>query len=42
MNRRRTDTLVGLLVVAVLIVGGTLSWQAYQQQQAFEQTEWGR
>ncbi|MDS0279661.1 MarR family transcriptional regulator [Halomicroarcula sp. S1AR25-4] len=37
MNRQRADTVVGLLVAAVLIVGGALSWQAYQQQQAFEQ-----
>ncbi|QIO24717.1 MarR family transcriptional regulator [Haloarcula sp. JP-L23] len=37
MNRRRADTVVGGLLVAVLIVGGVLSWQAYQQQQAFEQ-----
>ncbi|MDL5363216.1 MarR family transcriptional regulator [Halalkalicoccus sp. NIPERK01] len=37
MNRRRADTVVGGLVAAVLIVGGALSWQAYQQQQAFEQ-----
>jgi len=37
MNRRRSDTLVGLLVAAIFIVGGALSWQAYQQQQAIEQ-----
>ncbi|MFC7173960.1 helix-turn-helix transcriptional regulator [Haloplanus litoreus] len=37
MNRRRADTVVGGLVAAVLIVGGVLSWQAYQQQQAFDQ-----
>lgn len=37
MNRRRADTVVGALVAAVLIVGGVLTWQAYQQQQAFEQ-----
>jgi len=37
MNRRRADTVVGGLVAAVFIVGGALSWQAYQQQQAFEQ-----
>lgn len=37
MNRRRADTLVGLLAAAVLVVGGALSWQAYQQQQAFGQ-----
>lgn len=37
MNRRRADTLVGLLVAAVLVVGGALSWQAVQQQRAFDQ-----
>ncbi|ELZ28988.1 hypothetical protein C474_13839 [Halogeometricum pallidum JCM 14848] len=37
MNRRRADTVAGALVAAVLIVGGVLTWQAYQQQQAFEQ-----
>lgn len=37
MNRRRADAVVGGLVAAVLIVGGVLSWQAYQQQQAFDQ-----
>lgn len=37
MNRRRADTVAGLLVGAVLLVGGALSWQAYQRQQAFEQ-----
>ncbi len=37
MNRRRADAVVGLLVAAVLLIGGALSWQAYQQQQAFEQ-----
>ncbi|WP_338730049.1 MarR family transcriptional regulator [Haladaptatus sp. DJG-WS-42] len=37
MNRRRVDTGVGGLVAAVLIVGGVLGWQAYQQQQAFEE-----
>lgn len=37
MNRRQADTVVGLLVAAVLLVGGTLSWQAYQQQRAFDQ-----
>lgn len=36
MNRRRADTVVGLLVFAVLLVGGGLSWQAYQQQRAFD------
>ncbi|MBX0324984.1 MarR family transcriptional regulator [Halomicroarcula sp. F13] len=37
MNRRRADAIVGLIVTAVVIIGGALSWQAYQQQQAFEQ-----
>lgn len=37
MNRRRADTVVGLLIAAVLLVGGALSWQAYQQQRAFDQ-----
>ncbi|MDS0243208.1 MULTISPECIES: MarR family transcriptional regulator [unclassified Haloferax] len=37
MNRRRADTVVGGLVAAVFIVGGALSWQAYQQQQVFEE-----
>lgn len=37
MNRRRADIVAGGLVAAVLIVGGALSWEAYQQQQAFEQ-----
>jgi uncharacterized membrane protein len=37
MNRRRADVVVGLLVSAVVIIGGVLSWQAYQQQRAFEQ-----
>lgn len=37
MNRRRADAVVGLLVTVVLVVGGVLSWQAYQQQRAFDQ-----
>ncbi|WP_332897336.1 helix-turn-helix transcriptional regulator [Haladaptatus sp. CMSO5] len=37
MNRRRADTVVGLLIAAVLLVGGALSWQAYQQQRAVEE-----
>ena len=37
MNRRRADTVVGGLVAAVFIVGGALSWDAYQQQQVFEE-----
>ncbi|MHB9286934.1 helix-turn-helix transcriptional regulator [Halobacteriales archaeon Cl-PHB] len=37
MNRRRADTGVGFLVGVVLLIGGALTWQAYQQQQALEQ-----
>ncbi|MEE6209267.1 MarR family transcriptional regulator [Salarchaeum sp. III] len=37
MNRRRADAVVGFLVAAVVVIGGALSWDAYQQQQAFEQ-----
>jgi predicted transcriptional regulator len=37
MNRQQADAVVGLLVAAVVIIGGALSWQAYQQQQTFEQ-----
>ncbi|WP_255196972.1 helix-turn-helix transcriptional regulator [Halorarius litoreus] len=37
MNRRRANVAVGVLVAITLLVGGVLSWQAYQQQQAFEQ-----
>jgi uncharacterized membrane protein len=37
MNQRQADSVVGFLVAAVVIIGGALSWQAYQQQQAFEQ-----
>ena len=37
MNRPRADAIVGLIVTAVVIIGGALTWQAYQQQQAFEQ-----
>ena len=37
MNRPRADTAVGLLVAAVVLVGGALSWQAYRQRQAVEQ-----
>ena len=34
MNRRRADLSVGLLIVVVLVVGGALTVQAYQQQRA--------
>jgi hypothetical protein len=37
MNRRRADTVAGSVVAAVLVVGGVLSWQAYQQWQAFDE-----
>jgi len=37
VNRRRVDAIVGLVVAAVVVIGGALSWQAYQRQQAFEQ-----
>ncbi|EMA58415.1 helix-turn-helix transcriptional regulator [Halorubrum lipolyticum] len=37
MNRRRSDTVVAGLVAVVLVGGGVLGWQAYQQQQAFDQ-----
>ena len=34
MNRRQIDLGVGLLVVGILLVGGTLAWDASQQRQA--------
>lgn len=34
VNRRRADLLVGILIVAVILLGGWLSWDAYRQQQA--------
>lgn len=37
MNRRRADALVGLLVAAVLLVGGGITVQAYQQRRATSQ-----
>jgi len=37
MNRRKSDLVVGTLVASVLLVGGVLTWQAYQQQRAFEE-----
>ena len=36
VNRRQTDLGVGLLGVGILIVGGALSWDAYQQQQSID------
>ncbi|WP_336134708.1 helix-turn-helix transcriptional regulator [Natronomonas amylolytica] len=38
MNRRRADTVVGFLVASVLFGGGILSWQAYQQRRALDQS----
>lgn len=38
MNRRRADTVVGVIFVFVLIIGGALSWQAYQQRRAIEES----
>ncbi|WP_265111582.1 helix-turn-helix transcriptional regulator [Halosolutus halophilus] len=37
MNLRRTDAGVALLVAAVLLGGGALSWQAYQRRRAVDQ-----
>nr|WP_310905321.1 MarR family transcriptional regulator [Natrinema sp. 1APR25-10V2] len=37
VNQRRADIVVSFLVAAILVVGGALGWQAYRQQQAFEQ-----
>lgn len=36
MNRSRADTVVGGVVAAVLVIGGVLSLQVYQQQQAYD------
>ncbi|WP_435066218.1 helix-turn-helix transcriptional regulator [Halobaculum sp. EA56] len=38
MNRRRADTVVGVLLGFVLLTGGVLSWRAYQQRRAIEQS----
>ena len=38
MNRRRADTVVGVLLGVVLLAGGALSWQAYRQRRAIEQS----
>jgi hypothetical protein len=38
MNRRRADTAVGVLLGFVLLAGGALSWRAYQQRRAIEQS----
>ncbi|WP_435344906.1 DUF7343 domain-containing protein [Haloarchaeobius sp. HRN-SO-5] len=37
MNRRQADAVAGLVVATVLVVGGALSLQAYQQQRALDQ-----
>ena len=37
MNRRQADTVVGAAVGVILLVGGLLSWQAYQQQQTLDE-----
>lgn len=37
MNRRRADTAVGVVVAAVLVFGGAISWQAFQQRRALDQ-----
>ncbi|WP_262174589.1 helix-turn-helix transcriptional regulator [Haloarcula laminariae] len=37
MNRQRADTAASLLIAAIFLFGGALSWQAYQRQRAFEQ-----
>lgn len=37
MNRRQANVLVGFLVAAILVFGGALSWQAYQQTRALDQ-----
>ncbi len=37
MNRNRADLVVGSLVAGVWVVGGALTWQAYQQQQTFDE-----
>lgn len=34
MNRLRADLIVGSIIVAVLLLGGALSWGAYRQQRA--------
>jgi uncharacterized membrane protein len=37
MNRRQADLVAGVLIAAILLVGGALSWQAYQQQRALDE-----
>lgn len=38
MNQRRADTVVGVLLGAVLLGGGALSWQAYQQRRTIDRS----
>ena len=38
MNRRRADAVVGVLLGFVLLAGGVLTWRAYRQRRAFEQS----
>lgn len=38
MNRRRADTVVGVLLGFVLLAGGALSWRAYQQRRTLNQS----
>jgi len=38
MNRRRADVVVGLIVGLVLVGGGALSWQAYRQRRAIDES----
>jgi DNA-binding transcriptional ArsR family regulator len=38
MNRRRADTVVGVLLGLILLGGGALSLQAYQQRRAIDQS----
>lgn len=37
MNRRSADRVVGLLIAAVLIGGGVLTWQTYQRNRALDE-----
>jgi len=38
MNRRRADTVVGVLLGFVILAGGIVSWRAYQQRRAIDQS----
>lgn len=38
MKRHRADVVVGVLVGAVLLGGGAISWQAYQRRRALDQS----